>query len=144
MLVRALVVDDSMFIRVLIRRQLERIGCTVVAEAENASQALSLFRSLKPDLVTLDVVMAEADGTDSLTALRAMRHEDPNAQIILMTAMPFEESRAAFLSAGAQDYVVKPFDNATFERIRRRLATLFPQLGNGAAPAEVSARRSTP
>ncbi len=61
-----------------------------------------------------------------------------------MTAMPFEESRAAFLSAGAQDYVVKPFDNATFERIRRRLAALFPQLGNGAAPAEVSARRSTP
>ncbi len=77
MLVRALVVDDSMFIRVLIRRQLERIGCTVVAEAENASQALSLFRSLKPDLVTLDVVMAEADGTDSLTALRAMRQEIP-------------------------------------------------------------------
>ncbi len=127
--VRVLVVDDSIFIRALIRRQLERIGCTVAAEAENASQALSLFRTLKPNLVTLDIVMAESDGIDSLSAFRAMREEAPETQIILMTAMPFDESRETFMSAGALAYIVKPFDNSVFEGIKRKLAAVFPNLG---------------
>jgi len=130
--VRALVVDDSIFMRALIRRQLERIGCTVAAEAENASQALSLFRALKPDLVTLDIVMTETDEIDSLSAFRAMREEAPETQIILMTAMPFDESRETFMSAGALAYVVKPFDNSVFEGIKRKLAAAFPDLSAGA------------
>ncbi len=142
--VRALVVDDSIFIRALIRRQLERIGCVVAAEAENASQALSLFRTLKPNLVTLDIVMAETDGVDSLTAFRAMREEAPATQIILMTAMPFDESRETFMSAGALAYVVKPFDNSAFERIKLKLAAAFPDLldAASAAPARITARKA--
>ena len=100
----------------------------MTAEAENASQALSLFRTLKPNLVTLDIVMAETDGIDSLTAFRAMREEAPETQIILMTAMPFDESRETFMSAGALAYVVKPFDNSVFEGIKRKLAAVFPNL----------------
>ncbi len=135
MAVRALVVDDSIFVRSIIRRQLERIGCTVVAEAENASQGLSLFRSLKPDLVTLDIVMAEADGIDSLTAFRAIRQEAPEVPVIMMTAMPFDESRETFMRAGAQDYIVKPFNSGAFEQIRRKLAAIFPELNRRDGPA---------
>ena len=128
MSVRALVVDDSIFVRSMIRRQLERIGCTVVAEAENASQGLNLFRSLKPDLVTLDIVMAEADGIDSLNAFRAIRQEAPEVPVIMMTAMPFDESRETFMRAGAQDYILKPFNSEAFEQIRKKLAAIFPEL----------------
>jgi len=145
MAVRVLVVDDSIFIRALIRRQLERIGCTVVAEAENASQALSLFRTLEPNVVTLDIVMSETDGIDSLTAFRAMRQEAPETMIILMTAMPFDESRETFMGAGALAYVVKPFDNSAFERIKRQLAATFPELATGASaapPTRVPARKT--
>jgi len=138
MAVRALIVDDSHFIRDLIRRHLERIGCQVVAEAENASQAVSLFRSLKPNLVTLDLVMDEAGGMDSLAAFRAIRADAPDVPIIVMTAVPFGESRETFLSAGATDYIIKPFNNATFEQIRRKLAGKFPEL-KGSQPSEKGA-----
>jgi two-component system, chemotaxis family, chemotaxis protein CheY len=126
--IRALVADDSVFIRDLIRRHLERIGCQVVAEAENASQALTLFRSLRPDFVTLDIVMAEADGIDTLAAFRAIRKEAPRVPIVIVTAVPFDESRDTFMKNGALDYVVKPFNIGSFEQIRRKLAAIFPGL----------------
>lgn len=127
--IRTLVADDSVFIRDLIRRHLERIGCQVVAEAENASQALRLFRSLRPDLVTLDIVMAEADGIDTLAAFRAIRKEAPRVPIVIVTAVPFDESRDSFMRDGALDYLVKPFNNAAFERIRRKLTVIIPGKG---------------
>jgi two-component system chemotaxis response regulator CheY len=144
MAVKALIADDSFFIREMIRRHLERIGCEVVAEAENASQALSLFRSVHPDLITLDIVMTEADGVDTLAAFRTMRQEAPQVPIILMTAMPFGESREAFMSNGALDYIVKPFNNETFDQIRRKLVPVFPELDKGRAGASATqARRSS-
>ena len=94
MAVRALIADDSFFIRDVIRRHFERIGCQIVAEAENASQALSLFRTLKPELVTLDIVMAEVDGIDTLGAFNAIRKAAPDVPIIVVSAMPFEEKNS--------------------------------------------------
>lgn len=143
--VRVLVADDSIFIRDLIRRHFERIGCEVVGEAENASQALSLFRALRPDLVTLDIVMAEADGIDTLGAFRAIREEAPAVPIVVMSAVPFDESRATFMNAGALDYLVKPFTNAALEQLRRKLAGIFPELKGGRSgetAAGAAARRS--
>jgi two-component system, chemotaxis family, chemotaxis protein CheY len=129
--VRAVIADDSIFIRDLIRRHLQRIGCEVVGEAENAAQTVSLFRTLHPDLVTLDVVMAETEGIDSLAALRTIHQEAPDTPVIVMSAVPFDESRETFISSGALDYIVKPFNNATFEQIRRKLGLIFPELKNG-------------
>src|SRR5260370_19163796 len=70
--VSVLIVDDSPFARKVIRHHLEEYGCQVVGEAENGLQAIKLFKELKPQLVTLDVMMPEVGGVDSLTAFRAM------------------------------------------------------------------------
>ena len=148
MAVRALIADDSFFIRDVIRRHLERIGCQVVAEAENAAQALSLFRTLKPDLVTLDIVMAEVDGVDTLAAFNAIRREAPEVPVIVVSAMPFEEHRRSFLGGGALDYIIKPFTSTAFEQVKRKLIAIFPELAQTAAkqarPTARQAPASTP
>jgi two-component system, chemotaxis family, chemotaxis protein CheY len=131
MAVRALIADDSIFIRDVIRRHLERIGCEVVAEAENAAQALSLFRTVHPDMVTLDIVMAEVDGIDTLSAFQTMRKEAPDVPLVVVSAMPFDESKDTFLKSGALEYIVKPFSSAAFEQLRHKLWSIFPELKPG-------------
>lgn len=130
MLVKALIADDSLFIRDAVRHHLERFGCRVAGEADNASQTIRLFRTLKPDVVTLDVVMPQVDGIDSLQALRKMLQEDPRVKIIVVSAMPFDETRDAFMREGAVDYVIKPFNSFSFELVRQKLEKFFPELRN--------------
>lgn len=130
MLVKALIADDSLFIRDTVRHHLERFGCRVAGEADNASQAIRLFRTLKPDVVTLDVVMPQVGGIDSLQALKKMMQEDPRVKIIVVSGMPFDETRDAFMREGAVDYVIKPFNSFSFEQVRRKLEKFFPELRN--------------
>jgi two-component system, chemotaxis family, chemotaxis protein CheY len=62
MAVRVLMVDDSVFVRDVLRHHLECIGCEVVAEAENTAQALDLYRTVKPSLITLDITIPRTGG----------------------------------------------------------------------------------
>ena len=125
---RVLVADDSVFIRDIIRHHLERLGFRVVAEAANAAQALALFKTLKPDLVTLDIIMPQVDGIDSLAAFRGIKREDPDVPVLIVSAVPFDTSRDAFMNEGALDYVIKPFSRSSFERIRRKLGAIYPEV----------------
>ena len=98
MTVSALIIDDSPFARKIIRHHLTKLGFKVVGEAETAAQGLKLFRELKPKLVTLDVMMPERDGIDSLAAFRTMRNEAPDtAVVVVVSAVPFEKTRDTFL-----------------------------------------------
>jgi two-component system chemotaxis response regulator CheY len=132
MSVRVLIVDDSPFARKIIRHHLQKCGCQIVGEAENAAQALTLFRDLKPDLVTLDVMMPERDGVDSLRAFRLMRNECPDAKIIVVSAVPFEKTRSTFLEEGALAYIVKPFNQFSLDPVLRKLIRIFPALSEQA------------
>jgi two-component system chemotaxis response regulator CheY len=129
MAVRVLMVDDSMFVRDVLRHHLECIGCEVVAEAENTLQALDLFRTVAPSLVTLDVAVPQTGGIGALALFRIMRSENPGVRILAVSALAFPEVRKSFLNEGALDYVVKPFNAASFERVCSRLIELFPELG---------------
>ena len=71
--VEALIIDDSPVARRIIRHHLEQIGCKVVGEAENGFQGLNLFRELKPDLVTLDLIMPTFQGIDASEVFRTSR-----------------------------------------------------------------------
>lgn len=128
MAVRLLIVDDSPVARRVIRHHLEQFGCKTVGEAENGAQALALYRRLRPQLVTLDLMMPAVSGIDSLATFRAMREEDPRAVIIVVSMVPYEHTRNLFMREGALGYIVKPFNKYSFEQVRLRLARVFPEL----------------
>jgi CheY-like chemotaxis protein len=128
MSVRVLMVDDSVFVRDVLRHHLECIGCEVVAEAENTLQALDLFRTVAPTLVTLDVAVPHTGGIGAVALFRIMRTENPGIPILVISASAFPEIRKALLREGALDYVIKPFDASSFEQVCNSLIRMFPEL----------------
>ncbi|MGH7933997.1 MAG: response regulator [Candidatus Binataceae bacterium] len=128
--VRVLMVDDSLFVRDVLRHHLECIGCEVVAEAATTRQALDLFRTVAPSLVMLDVGVSRLGGIGALNLFRIIRAESPDVPILVASAVAFPEVRKAFIREGALDYMVKPFDASSFERVCQRLVELFPELAS--------------
>ncbi|MFW5750719.1 MAG: response regulator [Planctomycetota bacterium] len=104
---RVLIVDDAAFMRQLIRDALEPLGFEIVAEAGNGRDALERYRELRPDLITLDIVMPEMDGLSTLEAIRAEDHQTP---VIMVTAVDQRDSMLRAMRLGIADFVVKPFD----------------------------------
>ena len=121
-------IDDSVFVRDVLRHHLECIGCDVVAEAENTLQALDLFRTVSPTLVTLDVAVPHTGGIGALALFRIMRCENPAVPVMVVSASAYPEIRQAFLREGALDYVIKPFNSTGFEHVCNRLVAMFPEL----------------
>jgi two-component system chemotaxis response regulator CheY len=101
-----LIVDDAEFLRVRISKMLVGEGFEV-AEAENGLKAIESYKSKKPDLVLMDVTMPEMDG---LTALKELRKIDPNAKVVMLTALGQESVVLEAVKSGAKDFIVKPFD----------------------------------
>ena len=87
-----------------------------------------MYEQLHPELVTLDVMMPTVDGVDSMGAFRAIRHLNPRAAILVVTAVPFEKTRETFMEEGALAFIVKPFNKYSFDHVRLRLARVFPEL----------------
>jgi len=126
--VRVLIVDESVFVRDVLRHHLECIGCEVVAEAENTSQALDLYRTVKPSLVTLDVTAPRTGGIGSLALFRLIRADNPRIPILIVSAIAFPEIRKSFLREGALDYLIKPFERESFVKVYGKLGEIFPEL----------------
>lgn len=103
---RILVVDDAAFMRMMLKDILTKNGYTVVGEAENGVVAVEKYKELRPDLVTMDITMPEKDG---ITAVREIRAIDPNAKIIMCSAMGQQAMVIDSIQAGAKDFIVKPF-----------------------------------
>lgn len=106
---RVLVTDDAMFMRLMLKDILTKHGFEVVGEAENGVQAIQKYKELKPDLVTMDIVMPEMDG---ITAVKSIITSDPNAKIIMCTAMGQQALVIEAMGAGAKDFIIKPFSPA--------------------------------
>jgi len=104
-----LIVDDSKFMRKMLSDILSEDGHQIVGEAENGKEATDLYQMLKPDVVTLDVIMPEVEGVDAVAAIRAMIEANPQANVVMVSAMGQEEVVDECLQAGAKDFVVKPF-----------------------------------
>jgi len=101
-----LIVDDAEFLRVRISKMLVGEGFEVT-EAENGLKAIESYKSKKPDMVLMDVTMPEMDG---LTALKELRKIDPNAKVVMLTALGQESVVLEAVKSGAKDFIVKPFD----------------------------------
>ena len=103
---RILVVDDAMFMRVMVSQIIETLGHEIVGEAKNGREALEKYQELTPDLVIMDITMPEVDGIEGV---RLIRKEYPDARIIICSAMGQQEMVVKAIQAGAKDFIVKPF-----------------------------------
>jgi two-component system chemotaxis response regulator CheY len=103
---RVLVVDDAAFMRKLLSDALASGGHEVVGEAGNGSDAVDRFQELKPELTTLDITMPEKDGLAALAEIMAI---DPNAKVVMCSALGQESKVLEAVKLGARDFVVKPF-----------------------------------
>lgn len=104
---RVLVVDDAAFMRKVLTDALAAGGHEVVGEAGDGNAALLAYKDLRPDLVTLDITMPEKDG---LATLRELVEIDPDARVVICSALGQESKVLDAVKAGAKDFVVKPFD----------------------------------
>jgi len=114
-----LVCDDAIFMRTMISDILTQAGFEVVGEAESGAQAVDKYRSLKPDLVTMDIVMPDMGGIE---AVREICKTDPDAKILMCSAMGQQALVVEAIQAGAKDFVVKPFQpSRVLEAVQRVL-----------------------
>ncbi len=103
-----MIVDDSKFTRKMLSDILTEKGHQIIGEAENAKEAVELYQRLKPDLVTLDIIMPEVEGTDAISALKAMKKVNPKVRVVIVSAMGQQEVVEECIQAGAKDFIVKP------------------------------------
>ena len=103
---RVLVVDDANFMRVMVKDALSPRGFQICGEATNGAEAVQKYQQLKPDLVTMDITM---DTKDGLQGAREILAADPNARIVMVTALGQEKMLLDCIAFGVRDFVVKPF-----------------------------------
>jgi two-component system chemotaxis response regulator CheY len=115
-----LVADDAAILRAKIKDAARSIGWTIVGEARNGKEAVDLFTELRPTATTLDLVMPEYDG---IYALRAILALDPNAKVIVVSAIGQRTVLRDACNLGAADFVLKPF---TKEAIISAIAQVAP------------------
>jgi two-component system chemotaxis response regulator CheY len=102
-----LIVDDSMVLRSMIADLATEAGWQVAGQASNGQEAIERYQDLRPDLVTLDLIMPEFDG---MYALRGIRQVDPAAKVIVVSALEQKGVLREAFSCGATDFVLKPID----------------------------------
>lgn len=103
---KILLVDDAAFMRMMIKDTLVKNGYTDVYEAGDGAQAVEKYAEVQPDLVIMDITMPNMNG---LEALKAIKASDPNATIVMCSAMGQEAMVIEAIKSGAKDFIVKPF-----------------------------------
>ena len=126
--VRAIIVDDFATDRQYIKYYLVKFGCVVVGEAANAADGLKLFRALTPEVVTMDLLMPNAGNVDPMAAIRAIKEEEPDTAVVVVSTLGSQLHIAECLDNGIFDYVIKPVDQFSFDQLERRLRRRFPEL----------------
>lgn len=101
-----LIVDDSLYMRTLIKDALSEGGFTIVGEASNGEEAIDLAFELMPDIITLDNILPDMIGTD---ILKVFKEEGLLSKVIMISAVGQDSVIHEGLSLGAFDYIVKPF-----------------------------------
>jgi len=118
---KVLVVDDALFMRKMLIDILNKEGFEVCGEAENGKQAIEQYQQLKPDLVTMDIVMPKMDEIDGIGAVKEIMKTDPKAKIIMVSAMGQHVLVVEAIQAGAKDFITKPFQPSRVTEALKRL-----------------------
>jgi two-component system chemotaxis response regulator CheY len=106
---KIMVVDDAAFMRQMLKHILENAGHEVLCEAADGAEAVEKYRAFRPELVTMDITMPEMEGIE---ALQRIRRDDPDAKVIMCTAMGQQRLIVQAIQNGARDFIVKPFQTS--------------------------------
>lgn len=117
---KVLIVDDAAFMRLSIRTMLEKNGFEIIGEAENGLEGVQKYKELNPDIVTMDITMPEMTGVDALKVIRAY---DPNAKVVMLSAMGQECMIKEAVINGAKSFIVKPFKEEHIVKVLRGLSS---------------------
>lgn len=113
-----MIVDDSRTSRRMLREILERNGHTVIGEAANGEEGYLKYKELKPDVVTMDITMPVMDGMESLSLIK---HDDPDAVVLMITAAGQKEKMLESIKRGANEFIMKPFNEAEIAAALERI-----------------------
>jgi len=115
---RAVVVDDSEFMRRSIKYILEKNGIFVVGEASNGLAGYLEYTTHKPDFITLDITMDICNGIE---CLKKIMEYDPKAKVIMLSAMGQDWMMAEAMENGAMCFLVKPFTEEKIKEITKHI-----------------------
>lgn len=120
-----LVVNDSPITRRKLSMMLELIGYKVVQTASTGREAIAAYKSCRPDVVTMDVTMADMSGIE---ATRNIVKEFPDAKIVIVSSHGHEQMVVDALDAGAKSYVIKPFrEHKVYEAVQKACSLVVDQ-----------------
>ncbi|QKS72867.1 response regulator [Paenalkalicoccus suaedae] len=106
---KLLITDDAAFMRMTLKKMVTDAGFEVVGEAANGQEAVDLYAEHRPDLVTMDITMPEMNGIEALEKIKQI---DPQAKVVMCSAMGQQNMVVDAIQKGAIDFIVKPFDEA--------------------------------
>lgn len=113
-----LIVDDSSYMQAQLRKILEQAGFNIIGTGSNGMEAIKLYRELKPDLITLDIIMPQMGGIE---ALRMLKSIDPKVNAVMVSSITDKESIKTCAAIGARNYILKPFDEQKVLEVVRRV-----------------------
>lgn len=116
---KIMIVDDAAFMRMTIKNCLTKAGYTNLIEAADGQIALETFQAERPELVIMDITMPNLSGIEALQAIKAV---DPNAKVVMCSAMGQESMVVDAIHLGALDFIVKPFKS---ERILQTVSKIL-------------------
>ena len=118
MTIKVLFVDDSSFMRTILKGIILKDPYILGGEASTGKEAVDLYETIKPDLVTMDIVMPEMDGIEAVKQIRA---KYPQAKIIMVSAMGQQSMVIDAIQAGARDFIIKPFQPPRVQEALKRV-----------------------
>ena len=113
------VTDDAAIIRQKVKEAARSAGWEIVGEARNGKEAVERYIDLRPTVMTIDLVMPEYDG---IYALREIMAADPNAKVIVVSAIGQKSVLQDAFKLGAVDFIVKPFDKQALVKTLEQFA----------------------
>lgn len=113
-----LIIDDSFYMRSVLRKYLEAVGYDIIGEAENGEQGIDMALSLKPAIITLDIILPDMIGLD---IIKVLRKENLASKIILVSVVGQLDVIKKGLQLGANAYLMKPFNE---EQLIEKLKTI--------------------
>lgn len=122
---KILIVDDSMVIRNRIQRAISQRRFSGIFSAANGAEAVEVFRRERPEVVTMDITMPELDGIEATTQMVRI---NPDALILIVSAVADKPTAIEALKRGAHGFLLKPF---TDQQLADALAMLLKGAGHG-------------